>query len=291
MAALILFGAARLYYRLTDDFRLGNITHEFPPRSEWAVADPTKQQQTIIDSILKQKFYYIGKGAQSYAFGSEDGQYVLKFFKFKHLRPSPLLDWLPPLPAINAYREKQSARKERKFEGVFSGYHLAYERHKDESGLIFIHLNPSQNLFPTVTLVDKIGRKHHIDLDHVVFILQYKAETMRTVLHTLLEQGQLDLAKERISQIFALYLSEYQKGIYDHDHGIMHNAGFVGDRPIHLDVGKLKQDDNMRLKDHYAEDIQLVAARMSRWLQENEPKYYPELKQHIDAIIQEITQK
>lgn len=290
LIALAFFALIRLYYRLTDDFRLANITDTLNYRSEWDVQPLTSAEKEKIDTLLQQKYFYIGKGAQSYAFGSEDGQFVLKFFKFKHLRPSPLFDWIPPWMPFAEYRAKQEARKKRKFEGVFSGYHLAYEVNRKESGLLFVHLNRTKELYPSVTVFDKIGRKHRIDLDDVAFLLQVKAETMRSVLHRLLEQGDLPLAKTRISQIFDLYLSEYKKGIFDHDHGVMHNAGFSENHPIHLDVGKLKKDENMKSLTFYSEDLALVARRMDKWLKENELKEYPELAKHIEAKVSEITQ-
>lgn len=289
LCALTVFGGARLYYRLTDDFRLGNIKEEINYRPEWEIPLPSEEESQAIGLILKQPFTYIGKGAQSYAFGSADGQYVLKFFKFKHLRPSPFLSWLPSWEPIESYRKKQAARKERKFEGVFSGYHLAYSTHKADSGLIFLHLNKTNDQFPNVILIDKMGLRHNVDLDDVVFLIQRRAETLRTVFNKLLDDGKLDLAKQRIDQIFDLYLSEYQKGIYDHDHGVMHNAGFAGDQPIHLDVGKLKKDDQMRQPEVYSKDIVLVANRMGSWLKQNRPNEYEALAKHIEAKVSSIT--
>lgn len=291
LIALTLFALARLYYRLTDDFRHGNITHDHAARPEWETPPLSDEEKRRLATILNQPYHYIDKGAQSYAFGSADGKYVLKFFKFKHLRPSLFQSWLPPFPFIAEYRDRQAARKKRKFEGVFAGYHLANQVHKKESGLIYIHLNPTKNLFSSVTVFDKIGRKHFIQLDEVVFILQKRAQTMRAVISEALSQGNLDLAKKRINQILDLYLSEYKKGIFDHDHGIMHNAGFAGKHPIHLDVGKLKSDANMRLQSNYAQDLALVARRMDRWLKENSGENYQPLKQHIEQKVSEITEQ
>lgn len=189
IAILPLVGA-RAYFRLTDDFRLANITYEQPPRPEW---DVTPEKELKI--ILQQPFTYIGKGSQSYAFASEDGHYVLKFFKYKHLRPHWLVDALSPLPYFNAYRQKQIKRKQRKLEHLFAGYHLAWSSLRDESGLIFIHLNQTQGLYPTATLYDKIGLKRSVPLDSVVFIVQKKAQTTRQLLDALLTKGDLPAAQ------------------------------------------------------------------------------------------------
>jgi hypothetical protein len=79
--------------------------------------------------------------------------------------------------------------------------------------------------------------------------------------------------------------------MYDHDHGIMHNAGFVGLAPIHLDVGKLRKEENMRLPINYSHDIGLVARRMAKWLKANESNDYPELAKHIEEEIGNIIQQ
>lgn len=289
LTALVLFGAARLYYKLTDDFRLANISEDFAYRPELAIAVSTSEEQNTLQTLLKQPFTYIGKGAQSYVFGSEDGRYVLKFFKFKHLRPSPFLEWLPSWTPLESYRVGQAARKERKFEGVFNGYHLAYTTHKEGSGLLFVHLNKTKGQFPVATVYDKIGRSHSIALDDVAFIVQNKGETLRTVIQKLLAEGNVEQAKHRLDQIFDLYASEYQKGIYDHDHGVMQNSGFTGDRPIHLDVGKLKKEEKMRSKTYSSDDLALVGAKIGYWIKQNQPLYYPALSSHIEKKIQEIT--
>lgn len=289
LATIFLFGIARLYYRLTDDFRLANITEELTYRPEWEIPPLSPSEQNTLENILKQPFFYIGKGAQSYVFGSEDGHYVLKFFKFKHLRPSPFLEWLPSWTPLESYRLRQAARKERKFEGVFSGYHLAYSMHREDSGLLFVHLNKTKGIFPVVTVYDKIGRSHTIALDDVAFLIQNKGETLRTVIQKLLTEGNVEGAKQRLDQIFDLYASEYQKGIYDHDHGVMQNAGFTGNRPIHLDVGKLKREEKMRSKPYYSDDLALVGAKIGYWIKQNQPSFYPLLAQHIEAKVREIT--
>lgn len=291
LPTLALLGLGRLYYYLTDDFRISNISDysNHVSRTEWGVPPPSSSEKLALDAILQQRFTYIGKGVQSYAFSSEDGKYVIKFFKFKHLKISPILDWLPAWTPFENYRLKKKERVEKKFNGVFEGYHLAYRKHKKESGLIFLHINPTEGLYPTLTVIDKLGRTNLIELDQVPFLIQAKAKTMRVVMHELLVNNEMELAKARISEIFQLYFSEYQKGLYDHDHGIMHNAGFVGTTPIHLDVGKLKEEENMRNPAYYSQDIALVAHRMARWLKAKEPKDYPELAKHIEAVISDIT--
>jgi hypothetical protein len=283
--ALLTFGAARLYYQLTDDFRWSNITYEVAHRNGWETQPLVSSESAALGSLLQQPFYYIGKGAQSYAFASADGNYVLKFFKFKHLRPTSFIDWLPPLPSLEQYRQRQVARKQRKLEGVFAGYHVAFERHREESGLLFIHLNRTENSFPTVTVYDKIGWPHVIALDQVPFVVQYRVQTLRHVVQQLLSEGQLEIVKERLTQVFDLYRREYQKGIVDHDHGVMRNIGFRGDVAIHLDVGKLHAEEAIREPANQQADLQMVASRMGNWLQQHGGADADALLSHVKILI------
>lgn len=283
-----LFIIARVYYAVTDDFRLSNISYPLPKEESWDIPNLTAEEQQQVDKILSQPFHYLGKGAQSYAFASDDGLYVLKFFKFKHLRPSFFIDMIPPIGPLKAYKEQQAARKDRKLFGVFNAYRLAYELDRAESGLIFIQLNTQDNPRRTVTLIDKIGMTRHAELQHVPFILQKKGVTLRNVLSGLLNDGDVSKAKERISQIFDMYAEEYKKGIYDHDHGVMQNTGFVGNQPIHLDVGKLVKEPKIRERKFAKNDAQLVADKIKAWIELNFPKYSKELSAYIDEKVETL---
>lgn len=269
--ALTAFGGIRLYYNLTDDFKLSNISDSLPPKAEWDFA-LTPAIENELDAVSKQSFSYIGKGAQVYAFASADGKYVLKFFKFKHLRPSLFISLLPPIGPLKPFKEQNILRKERKLQGVFDGHANAYKYDRDHSGLIYVHLNLSHNLHKQVTLIDKIGRKHVVDLDSTVFVLQRKGETMRTVLSELLDKGEVALAVQRAESILEMYRDEYKRFVYDRDHGISHNTGFIEDKPFHLDVGKFSYDPE--LSQEFADaDLAHAARKIREWVSLNYPQY------------------
>jgi len=279
------FFSVRIYYALTDDFRFSNIVYQMPYEKNWEIRAPSEGELASIDHILGQSFHYLGKGSQSYAFVSDDNQYVLKFFKFKHLRPSWFVDLLPPVGFLKNYKDKQRARKTRKLFGVFNSHKLAYDVDREESGLIFIQLNTVENLPRKVTVLDKLGISHTINLEHVPFVLQKKGEVLRDVLGKLLSEGQIEEAKTRIGQIFALYIREYDKGIFDHDHGVMRNLGFVGDEPLHLDVGKLMADSRMLDSEERSKDLGLVVNSLKKWILEHYPQYSSEISLVPDVNI------
>lgn len=289
--AAALFGLVRLYYYLTDDFRLGNITYSnIPYQSAWSTQPPSPDDLAHISQILNQKFYYIDKGAQSYAFSSQDQQYVLKFFKFKHLKPHWLVELLPPISPFNHIKEQNRIRKQRKLTGVFEGYETAYHYDKEGAQLIFLHLTPTDYLKLHTTLFDKIGRAHQIDLDQTIFLLQKKGEPLRDRLKQLLDQGQIDQAKNDLLLIFGMYMNEYQLGIYDRDHGVLQNTGFVGTQPFHLDVGKISKDDRIRHVDYYKRDLELVFWKIDFWIKMNYPQYQATFKTYLAEEYQKLTE-
>src|SRR5262249_38940175 len=198
--AVILLVAAVLL--LWDSFSISNITFE----GEVEYVPPlmlNATDQAKVDAILDQPFTYLGKGHQSYAFLSGDGQYVLKFFKFTYLRPS----WF-----------KSEATRQKKLKRMFIGYHTAYAYDRDNTWILFVHLAKSTNLNQTLTVSDRFGIPHTIDLDHVYFVIQQKAMMTKAVLKDLLNRGDLETFKIRLDQLIGLYLSEYRRGLFDGDH-------------------------------------------------------------------------
>lgn len=284
---LVLALGTRCYFFLTDDFRLSNITYDIPYHVEWDIEPLTVKDQSELDAVLSQTFSYLGKGAQSYAFVSADQQYVLKFFKYKHVKPSMFKGVLSYIPPLAVYREEELSRKKKRFYSVFSGYHLAYERHRKESGLLFVQLNPDQQQ-RLVKVIDKIGMHHTIDVGQLAFIVQKKGESFRTVLAQALDKGDLKAAKDSINQIVDFYLCEYSKGIYDRDHGIMHNTGFINGQPLHLDVGKLTQDERLKQPKTYQQDLLRVSPKLLTWLNINYPQYAPELIKSIEQKFSKV---
>ena len=284
----VIWGSVRIYFRLTHDFRLNNITHHMPHHQEWEIEPLSAENAEKIDAILNQKFHYIGKGAQSYAFVSDDGNYVLKFFKFKHLRPHWFVNSFPNIPPFSNYRDRQTIRKHRKLNGVFAGYHLGYSENQLESGLLYVHLNVGEGLHRSVTVYDKIGWERTINLDKVPFILQEKAIPLSQMLDNLISKGDIAAAKQHIRQIFDLYLREYKKGLVDTDPGIMNNSGFVNDKPIHLDVGKMIKKESVKKPSKHQPDLEYLAWEVKHWLRKHHPKQEQEisndLSDHLTGI-------
>jgi hypothetical protein len=284
LAGLIYTGV-RVYMHLTDDFRLANIRCELPCQLAWEIPALSPLQEEELNRILQQEFTYLGKGSQSYAFASADGSYVLKFFKFKHIRPSWIEEQLQAFTLFKGLGEKQRARKARKLWGVFHSHKLAYDLHREGSGLKFIQLNCTKNRSRKVSIKDKMGFKHTVQLNSLPFVLQQKAQPLTLALHLLLKERHVAAAKQRLAQVFDLYANEYAKGIYDRDHHVMRNVGFVENGALHMDVGKLVKEEKMQEKEYAREDALLVARSISAWLARHYPEHEALLSAYMEATI------
>ncbi|MBS0634162.1 MAG: hypothetical protein JSR37_01705, partial [Verrucomicrobia bacterium] len=142
-------------------------------------------------------------------------------------------------------RIKGPNRQER-VEGIFASCALAATDLRDNTGVVFVHLNSDSEVKSDVLLIDKIGMKHTIAIDEVPFVLQRRAIPVKEVAMT----------PERLAQLIDLIKRDAAHHVYDKDSGLIerNNVGFLDDRAIHIDIGTLERSD----VDHSEEQIALI---------------------------------
>ncbi|MBS0615293.1 MAG: hypothetical protein JSR58_01920 [Verrucomicrobia bacterium] len=247
MIVIILF-AVWFNQRPSLNFSLSRISAELPYRAEWEV----ESSSFDMDSIFSQEFHYLASGSQSYAFESADGKYVIKFFKMKHLLWN---FW-------DHFRPGVVERRTRNLDSIFGAYKLCYDHLREETGLVFLHLNSTQNLHRTITISDRLHRRHEVDLDRYAFLVQEKAELVFTRMDRLRKKGDIQGVLKARDAICDLVQKRIAKGFADRDKAVSHNFGFIGDRPVQFDIGRLykgvKQGEYERIRH-----------RLESWMQEN----------------------
>jgi hypothetical protein len=260
-------------------FNFQTIQFDFPYHEEWEIDPLTKKDQEHLNTIiLSQKFTYLGKGARLVAFLSEDGLYVLKFFKYRYHKPHWAVRFLPSIFPFENYRKRKLTKVS--LETVINGYKVAYDYDRQGTGLLYIHLNPSpssSHQLPDVTLLDKQGHQHIIHLDHTRFVIQLKVQELAEVLHKLLKNQEVALVAKRLCQVFDLYAKHYQKGLYDLGVGIIRNNGFIDDEPIHFDVGKMTFNKKICQPQFQKERMAILVHKVDLWLLKNYPLYRDEI--------------
>lgn len=232
-----------------EGFSEDKIASRLPVYPQWTI--PATESARVKD-ILKSRFIYLGEGAQAFAFESQDGKYVLKFFKMRRFYPS-MADYLCP----HVVR-----RRMKNLRWVFNGYKIAYDNFRQDTGLVFIHLAKTEHLKQNVLLVDDKGIEHQIDLDKTEFVLQEKAELLFDRLAKLQKAGNQEGVQKSIAAVLELVKRRIDRGYADRDRGVSNNYGFVGDRAIQIDIGRLYKGVKAGQYEH-------VQQRIQRWQQEN----------------------
>lgn len=281
----VLYGLGRLYFQITGGFTLSNITSDFSYNPEWEVRNLTPQELAILDNATLQPYYYLGKGCQSYVFLSEDGNYVIKFFKYQRYRLQSWLTYFPPLPAIVKYREEKQEKKLKKLDGFVKSWKVAFENLKDETGLIAVHLNKTLNLKQSLTIYDKIGQSHRINLDEMEFCIQRRADMLCTKIESFKEKNDIQSAQNLIVALLHQILSEYKRGLADNDHALMQNTGVLANgNPVHIDVGQFVINEQVKNPEVYKQELFTKTYKFKLWLRDQ----YPELATFLDHQLAQI---
>lgn len=281
---LSLYGGGRLFFYLTGGFGLVHITSDFAYQPQWEVRPLLSSEEKEFRTAIQQPYYYLSKGCQSYVFLSQDEKYVIKFFKYQRYRLQPWLVNFPPLPAIVKFRKEKSEMKWKKLDGFVQSWKVAFEHLKDETGLVAVHLNKTQNIAQSLILYDKMGKKHEIDLDQMEFCIQRRGQLLCDALLGYKIQGNFAEAKQLIRQLLNLIVSEYSRGLADNDHALMQNTGVFDGKPFHIDVGQFIFNEEVKQPSVFHQELFTKTFKFKFWLNEN----YPPLGEFLDSELQQI---
>ncbi len=259
----------------TDAFTIERIHSALTYHQEWDTPLPSGAEKKALQSLLQKPFYYLGSGGQCYAFASEDGQTVIKFFKHKLRFPWNSFYSLSLPGPLEAIRSRKLAKIIMKLNRDFTSYKLAYEKLQPETGILYVHLNKTQGLNQTVMIHDKLNIAHEIDLDQIEFIVQKKAELAYSYLESLVKQGDLTQLQASIDSLIDVIISRCQKGIFDEDAKIHRNFGFIDGKAVVIDVGRFRQDPSRLSPEVYRQDVKTITRSLRTWIDQNCPELIP----------------
>lgn len=270
----------RFFLKHNDSFSTRFIYSTLSYNPDWDAAPLLAEEKKLVDQALDQPFFYLGKGGQSFAFISADGNYVLKFCRFpSSLRP---LSWLSHFfSRFTLMRILKTKKGIDKLHRTLDSFKLAYEELKEESGLLYLQINTSKNVKKTVLLVDKMGAHHQIPLDTVTFLLQKKATPVYNALDACQKSGDLRGAKNAIVGLIYLIAATAKKGIADHDPVLRKNYGFLTTRAIYIDVGQLRQSPRLK----HAEAFKTYLMGRTRSLRKRLETFYPDFLPYYEEEI------
>ena len=255
-------------FQQTGNFWFQTILSKRTSDPRWETPPPTSEELTEINTILSQSFTFLGGGMQSFVFLSEDRSTVIKFFKH---RPSIL--------------KKGRFRTHTPYlDSIFNSYHIAFNQLKDETGVFYIHLNKTDGLHPRLTLIDKIGTRHYIELDGTEFVLQKRADLICPKLRVLMESKDIDGAKQSIEALVCSLKGIYEKGVKNNDKAFRRNVGIVGQKAVLFDAGSLFLNSGIYNSSEAKKDVLQKGINLEKWLMKHYPQLYDHYLEHINLV-------
>ena len=251
-------------------FTLKKVTSSYPTEKCWDVQNDLSKEE--LTKLLEGPYHYLGSGNHTYAFESPDRKAVIKFFKQKHMRvQSPLI----------TVKTKKRRAKER--EESFSSYKLAFERLREETGLLYLHLNQTHHLNKKLTLLDQHGDKVIVNLDDMEFLIQKKATLAFDHLEKLFSEGAYDKALISIRSLFNLIAKRNMLGIYDRDLQFFKNFGFIDNDAIEIDIGEFRLDQSIHTT---YEELHELSHQIKDFVNQKAPEFSPIANHVIDRDIE-----
>lgn len=276
---IVCIGVSCAYHIFHDYYAKCNGTlfhHSFLNEPLWDIPLSAEEKDHLF-SIFSEPFYYLSQGKECIAFYSKDGRYVIKFFKKEHQTKQSVLQKIFPLSSLKrafTLDNEKVLNKRRKWEtnlrSSYTNYCAAFHEIKDKTGLIYIHFNKNRELSCKLKIINDFGKEHLLDLDQQEFVLQYKAVPLKAHFHNLIQKAdysQIDLSLQAIEQFL---IERTLSGFTDPRRSLNINFGFLGEKPIQFDVGKLAKTPE--LKEDPEEEILRLSFQLNCW---KEKMLYP----------------
>ncbi len=262
----------RFVHRDIHRFTLSKVISFMPGSPSWNVPALPPEEKEEVKKILAQDFTYFDKGSQAYVFLSADGKYVLKLFKQHKLRP---MTWTASLTHFLPEQNYKYKYKKNKFREALVSCKNAFVGFREDTGLLYLHLNKGPDLGLTAACINERGEKIRVNLDDTVFMLQKRADLVYPTVANLMERGDIDAAKTVITSVVDLLRRLDAEGVYGNDPVIKKNFGIVEGKAIQIDVGRFRVNPHKPFR----EDIPRITAHFKAWVDEQ----YPELSAHFAA--------
>lgn len=254
-------------HQKTDGFSIHRIQFSAPT----AAPSHPPSEAPLFASILNQSFHYLDCGNQCFVFLSDDGEYVLKFFKYARSPVPHALTKIPLLNRFKPFRPHRFKKVVQKRQRDFQGYQLAYDRFKQETGLITLSLKPSHRYYPVVSLIDKLHIPHLLDLNTVPFVLQKKTVPIYFQIEQWIDHEEFERAKDGIKSLIDLLKKRIDQQLMDDDVHFYSNFGFIGDTAIQVDPGHFTAGSST----HPEIEIKALAHELISWCEKNAPQLIP----------------
>lgn len=220
-------------------------------------------------NALSQPYYYLGQGRQTYAFVSQDRQFVIKFFKAPYFKVPWYFKW------------NQSEIKKRKLRQYYyeNSYFLGLP---NETQVLYVHTGQTQQSLPILSVTDKASRQFRLNLNTLPFVFQRKGSLFYSALIQAQQAKNEEKFKQFIQQFIKLIAQRMERNIADGDQDVEHNFGVIGDTVFHLDPGRLFREEGLLENRRARLEWEKSTRNFRKWLMKTFPQYTSYLDQQID---------
>lgn len=276
---LLLFCCAvgKSWHYLKDGFSIGRINLGFSQTRAAPFFDPELKE------AFCQKYFYLSRGRQCYAFASEDGRYVLKFPRSDSYK---VPFWLRAcsFSFLDSRRELCFQAKKNRLNWLMTSFSLAHSDLKKETALLYLHLCPTNHLKARVFIQDPLGRSYSLDLDQTAFALQEKKPLLIPLFQERLNRGDREGAKLLLEAFMDVVSIRAKKGIFNKDGSFLRNFGFDGQRAIQVDIGDFYRPNEKDLG--FVFSFQQTMGHVVQWLGQVDLEMQSWLKMRISERVQ-----
>lgn len=266
------------------------IESQIPHRTDWEVKI-TPDHDSFFYTVSQQPLYWLGRGMQVVVFQTQDEKYVVKFFQMARLKdPSSHGFW----KSLFSKETKEHANDRISHrEEIFKSSKVCFEELSEETGIVYVHLNRTENKLFGIKLIDKFGQSHRIRGDNASFVVQKRGTYIIPTISKLMDAGEPWAAQMRVDQIMDLLLSVARKGYVDTDDALIrnNNLGFTEDRAIYIDTGHLTKAENLDVLGRMRYEFQVRLDPLQKWLNVAYPQLGAYYKMRRETLLTMLTQE
>lgn len=237
-----------VYKRFTHSFHLNRCIAEIPYQASWEFPSLLTKEELL--QVFSQKFFFLARGSQSFVFTSEDGNFVLKLF---------ILD---------------SSKK------ILESCKVASSYIPKKTGLVYAHLNLTNEDLPRLYLRGPAGKHSFIPLDQFRFALQQRVIPLSEELLRDYHEKSFSSFCQKVENVFSFIDWRSDQKIYNRDSRHISNFGFLGNELIEIDFGQYTlcpEDKRKKEKNRFSRNL-------IQWMK----KETPEWESLIEAYIAQL---
>lgn len=229
------------------------------------------------DLALAQKYRFLGRGRQCFAFESEDGKYVVKLPRTDIYQ---IPAWLRFSPFENLKKQyaKQRGEQER---FILQSFRIAYEELHEQTGTLALHIgHTGSKTGKRISLIDRLGCSFHLPVETTTFVLQTKHPILMKAFLAAREKGERHEAERILSAFIDIVVDRGKRGIWNRDESFLRNYGFDGEKAFQIDIGSFyhKEDGLASIKD--------TMHPVRTWLVKTDPSFLPFFDNTLQSKLQ-----